>query len=73
VEPKTEGVLPSWAPSVHPNTSAFIGLGAIFVPEQVAFVVWAEHILPFTFVRELDRKCLVILNPKVANPQGQRL
>jgi hypothetical protein len=42
VEPKTEAVPFSQAPSIDTSTSAFIGLGPVYVPEQAPFVVWVE-------------------------------
>jgi hypothetical protein len=52
VEPKTEAVPPSRAPSIHPSTSAFIGLGPICVLDQAPFVAWVEPVLPFIIVRD---------------------
>ena len=48
VEPKTKAVPPSQAPSVHPSTSVFIGLGPVHIPDQAPIVVWVEPILPLT-------------------------
>ena len=39
VEPKTEAVLPSWAPYIHSSTNAFIGLGPIYVSDHALSVV----------------------------------
>ena len=60
VEPKTEAVPLSQAPSLHPSTSTFLSLGPICVPDQAPFFVWVEPVLPFTFVSELVRECLVV-------------
>ena len=49
VEPKTEAVLPSWAPSIHPSSNAYIGLGPIYVPDHALSVVWVERVLSCTF------------------------
>jgi hypothetical protein len=54
MKPKTEAVPPSQAPSIHPTTSAFIGLGPIHVPNQAPFVVSVEPILSFALVMEHD-------------------
>jgi hypothetical protein len=48
VEPKTKTVPTSQAPSIHPSTSAFIGLGPVCVPDQASFVVWVEPVLLYT-------------------------
>ena len=42
VESKTETVLPSGAPSIHPSINAIIGLGPIYVPDHAHSVVWVE-------------------------------
>lgn len=60
VEPKTESVPPSQAPSVHPSASVFIGLGSIAELDQALFNIGSESILPFTAVRELDRQGPVV-------------
>jgi hypothetical protein len=54
VEPKSETVPPSQAPSIHPSTTAFISFGPVCVPDQAPFVVWVESVLLFTLVREYD-------------------
>lgn len=43
---------PSEAPSIHSNTSAFIGV------DQAPFISWFEPLLPLTLVRKLDHKWL---------------
>ena len=62
--PKTEAVPPSQALSVHPSTSAFISLGPIRVPDQAPFFVWVKPVVPFKFVSELVRECLVVHIPQ---------
>jgi len=47
VEPKTETMPTSQAPSIHPSTSAF----PVRVPDQACFVVWVEPVLLFTLDR----------------------
>ena len=64
VEPKTEAVPPSQAPSVHPSTSAFLSPVPICVPDQAPFFVWVEPVLPFTFVNKLNCECLVVYIPQ---------
>jgi hypothetical protein len=59
VDSKTEAVPSSQAPSIHPSTSAFIGLGPVFVPYKAPFAVWVESILLFILVRKLDHDRLV--------------
>lgn len=60
MEPKTETVPTSQAPSIHPSANAFIGLGPVCAPDQASFVVWVEPVLLFTVDRELDREWLVL-------------
>jgi hypothetical protein len=60
VEPKSDTVPLSLAASIHPSTSAFIGLGPVRVPDQAPFVVWVEPILPFTLAKETDCEWLVV-------------
>ena len=55
VEPKTETVPTSQAPSIHPSTTGF----PVCVPDQ-ASVVWVEPVLLFTLDRELDCEWLVV-------------
>ena len=40
VEPKAEAILLSWASSIHPSTSAFIGPGPVCIPDQSPFIIW---------------------------------
>jgi hypothetical protein len=54
VEPNAEAVPPSLAPAIHHSTSAFIGLGPIYISKHSLFVVWVEPILPLTLVKEPD-------------------
>jgi hypothetical protein len=51
VEPKTEAVPPSRAPSIHPLAIAFLGPRPVCVLDQARFF---EPILSFTLVRELE-------------------
>lgn len=60
VEPKTEAVSPSQAPSVHPSASVFIGLGSIGELDQAFFNIRSESILPFKAVREPDHEGPVV-------------
>jgi hypothetical protein len=62
---KSDTVPLSQAPSAHPSTSAFFSLGTICVPDQAPFFVWVEPVLPFTFVSELVRECLVVYIPQM--------
>jgi hypothetical protein len=59
VEPKGEATHPSQTPSIHPSTSAFMGLEFICEPDQALDHVWYEPILPFTIVRGLYNEWLV--------------
>lgn len=38
VEPNAVTILLSWFPSIHPSTSAFIGPGLVYVPDQSPFI-----------------------------------
>ena len=53
MEPKGEAKHPSQIPSIHPSTSAFMGMESIREPDQVPDNIWNEPILPFTIVRGL--------------------
>lgn len=59
VEPKGEAMHPSQTPSIHPSTSAFMGLEFIYELDQVRDSIWYEPIQPFTIVRGLYHEWLV--------------
>lgn len=40
MEPESEVMPPFPVPSIHPSTSAFIGLGPIHVPDKASSTVW---------------------------------
>jgi len=55
---------PSWAPSIHPSTIAFIGLGPSVLPDQALFVVWFEPFLPLTLSRNMTVKSNLVNGPR---------
>ena len=48
------------APFIHLDTSAFIGLQTIHIPDQAPLMVWVKPVLAITLVREFDHEWLMI-------------
>jgi hypothetical protein len=60
VQPKAEVMPPFRAPSMHPNTSVFIGLGPVRLPDKAPFIPRFEAVLPLTLVTEFDSEGFVV-------------